>query len=246
VDNLLKDMYLRRHMDSQGFVSLEFIAGFNRIKNLSPDLDMIRLVCQQSSVVEYRTSEKGQDRLRRKEGWAQWVLDMTERDPTAQNEGPKELNQPQVSRPAGFDPSNPPQWPTISPGFPAGPYGNDGAYPQMNGYHGISHDATMAPTENLTNGAATEEANGTAVSTGDPIESSTKAVSGEPDSFSDLQLDSLTVIVRKHDQSQLSLPTSVSRTYSNGSIDSKHGVPDESKKSITCQLRVNGAVSFDG
>jgi hypothetical protein len=64
VDNLLKDMFLRRRMDSQGFVSLEFIAGFNRIKHLSTDLELIKLVCQQSSVVQYRTGEDGQDRLR--------------------------------------------------------------------------------------------------------------------------------------------------------------------------------------
>jgi la-related protein 1 len=231
---------LRRHMDSQGFVSLEFIAGFNRIKNLSIDLDIIRLVCQQSTVIEYRTSENGQDRLRRKEGWAQWVLDMAERDPSAQNEGPKELNVPQVSRPAGFG-----QWP-MSPGFPGGPYGNDGAYPQTNGFHGAPQDAAMAPAEKSVDGAATEETNGTAISNGHPVESSTKAVSGEPDSFSDFQLHSLTVIVRKQNQSQSALPFSIARTFSNGSIDSNHDVPDESEKLITCQLRVDGACPFDG
>jgi la-related protein 1 len=234
-------MYLRRHMDSQGFVSLEFIAGFNRIKNLSPDVDMIRLVCQQSGVIEYRTSENGQDRLRRKDGWQQWVLDMADRDPSAQNEGPKELNQPQVSRPAGFDPTNPPQWSAMSPAF--SPFGAEGAYPQMNGFHPVSQDAGLVPAE--TNGVAAEEATA-AVSNGHPIESSTKAVSGDfPDAFSDLQLDSLTVVVRKQDQSQMTLPPSVSRTFSNGSIDSKHGVP-EPEESITCQMRVNGAGSSDG
>ena len=230
-------MYLRKHMDSQGFVSLEFIAGFNRIKNLSPDLDMIRLVCQQSSVIEYRTSESGQDRLRRKDGWANWVLDMAERDASAQNDAPKELHQPQVSRPAGLS-----QWP-ISSGFPVGSYGNDGAYTQMNGFHGAHLDAAMTPAENA-NGTATEETNGTAVS--NDHESSTKAVSGEPDSFSNLQLATLTVVVRKQNQSQTVLPSSVSRTFSNGSIDSKHGVPDDSERLIMCQVRVDGAGRFDG
>ena len=107
-------------MDSQGFVALEFIAGFNRIKNLSPDIDVIRLVCQQSASIEYRTTENGQDRLRRKDNWAQWVLDMAERDPSAQNEGPKELNKPQVSHPAGFDPSKPPQWSGMPPAWKRG------------------------------------------------------------------------------------------------------------------------------
>ncbi|EUC33390.1 hypothetical protein COCCADRAFT_42382, partial [Bipolaris zeicola 26-R-13] len=175
VDNLLKDMYLRRHMDSQGFVSLDFIANFNRIKHLSPDLDLIKAVCQQSKSIEYRTGEDGQDRLRRKDGWAQWVLDMAERDPSAQNEGPKELKQPQFTHPAGFDPSSISQWQTMSPGFPMAPYGPDGAYPQMNGFHPVAQDAGLAPTEAVVNGAPVEEANGTAISTGQPVESSTKA-----------------------------------------------------------------------
>jgi la-related protein 1 len=239
-------MYLRRHMDSQGFVSFEFIAGFNRIKHLSPDLDLIKLVCQQSKSIEYRTGEDGKDRLRRKDGWAQWVLDMAERDPSAQNEGPKELKQPQITHPAGFDPSSISQWQAMSPGFPMAPYGNDGAYPQMNGFHPVAQDAGLAPAETVVNGAPTEEANGTPISNGHPVESSTKAVSAEPDSFSDLQLSALTVIVRKHVRKQSASPVSFPRTFSNGSIDSKNGAPDELDKSIECPMKANGTISFDG
>ena len=234
-------MYLRRHMDSQGFVSLEFITGFNRIKHLSTDLELIRLVCQQSNVIEYRTSEDGQDRLRRREGWDQWVLDMADRDKSAQNEGPKELHRPPVPHPAGFDQSNPPQWQAMSTGMPTGMHGNDGSYAQMNGYHGIPQDAGLAVPENLPNGTATEGPNGDAVTNGHPTESST-VVSG--DSFSDAQVESLTVIVRKQDQSlSPALPPSASRTFSNGSIDSKHGVLDEPVKLVNRQLGPTGASS---
>lgn len=162
VDNLLKDMYLRRHMDSQGFVSLEFIAGFNRIKSLSTDLELVKLVCQQSNVIEYRTSEHGQDRLRRRENWAQWVLNMTDRDESARNEGPKVLNHPPVPQPSGFDQSL--------------PYENDGGYAQTNGYQGISQDATPASTESLEN-ASVQESNNVAVSNGHPTEDPAQAVS---------------------------------------------------------------------
>jgi la-related protein 1 len=124
VDNLLKDMYLRRHMDSQGFVSLDFIAAFNRIKNLTTDVELLKLVCQQSTHVQYRTGEDGRDRLRRREGWEQWVLSMADRDESAQNEGPKELHNPPVPNPAGFDQLNPPQYPTMHTG-----YDNDVSYP---------------------------------------------------------------------------------------------------------------------
>lgn len=226
VDNLLKDMFLRKHMDSQGFVSLDFIAGFNRIKHLSTDLDMIKLVCQQSNVVEYRTGDDGQDRLRRKDGWDKWVLNMAERAETAQNEGPKELHKPAVPQLNGFDQSNLPQYPVMPT---AELYGNEGTYPQTNGNHsGLPQDAAPMPTEVLPNGSTTEGESGSALSNGHPTENSTKAVSGEPDSFSDAQLQNLTVIVRKQDLSRrLALPFYASRTFSNGSIDSKYDVTGE-------------------
>ncbi|KAF2855982.1 hypothetical protein T440DRAFT_513081 [Plenodomus tracheiphilus IPT5] len=166
LDNLLKDMYLRRHMDSQGFVSLEFIAGFNRIKNLSSDLELIKLVCQQSGDVEYRTSEHGQDRLRRRDGWAQWVLKMDERDESARNEGPKELHQPPVPRPAGFE----------QPAPFHNPYSSEGGFPQTNGLPSIPQDATV-PLTGDHQSATTELAESS--NSNDPlIEESTKAVSG--------------------------------------------------------------------
>jgi len=234
-------MYLRRHMDSQGFVSLEFIAGFNRIKTLSTDLELIKLVCQQSSVIEYRTSEVGHDRLRRREGWAQWVLNMADREESARNEGPKELHHPPMPQPAGFDQSSPPQWSVMSPGMP---YGNDGTHAQMNGHQGAPQDAAPTSVDQLPNGTVTEETNGTIIPSGQPIESSTKAVSGESDSFSDAQLQGLTVIVRKQDQSSLSaLPLSAVRNCSNGFVNSKQ--PDGPKKATACQLRADDADSSD-
>ncbi|KAL6702602.1 hypothetical protein ACN47E_001302 [Coniothyrium glycines] len=136
VDNLLKDMYLRRHMDSQGFVSLKFIAGFNRIKTLSNDLDIIKYVCQQSDVIEYRVGEDGLDRLRRREGWSQWVLSMAERDVSAQNEGPKELHQPPLPRFVGIEQPISPRW---APLATANGLSNVG-YPQTNGDHNMIQD----------------------------------------------------------------------------------------------------------
>ncbi|KAH7414227.1 hypothetical protein DE146DRAFT_750388 [Phaeosphaeria sp. MPI-PUGE-AT-0046c] len=188
VDNLLKDMYLRRRMDSQGFVSLDFIAGFNRIKHLSSDLELIKLVCQQSSVVQYRTGEDGQDRLRRREGWEQWVLTMADRDAVAQNEGPKELHHPPVPHPSGFDQSNTSQWP-MSAVEPTGPYGSNASYPQTDG-HGHGQDSAPA-TDGVANGTS-ENTIDAAVTNGQPIEASTKAVSPNPISFlcTDWKLDS--------------------------------------------------------
>jgi la-related protein 1 len=234
-------MYLRRHMDSQGFVSLDFIAAFNRIKHLTTDVELLKLVCQQSSHVQYRTGEDGRDRLRRREGWEQWVLNMVERDESAQNEGPKELHNPPVPNPAGFDQSNPPQYPTMHTG-----YGNDVSYPQNNPFvPSAPQDTAAAPTESLTNGTS-EGTNGTAVPNGQPIEESTKAVSADPDSFSDAQLGNLTVIVRKQHKLSPALRPFASRTFSNGSLDSKSGVIDELDGTVNCQPGANGTVPSHG
>lgn len=229
-------MYLRKHMDSQGFVSLDFIAAFNRIKNLTTDVELLKLVCQQSSHVQYRTGEDGRDRLRRREGWDQWVLSMSERDESAQNEGPKELHNPPVPNPAGFDQSNPPQYPTMSTGF-----GNDVTYPQHNPFVPDTQEPPTAQTEDLTNGTSPEGANGAAVSNGHPIEESTKAVSAEPDSFSEAQMESLNVIVRKQNKSLATFPPSASQTFSNGSFDSKSDDVVELDLGLDCPTAVSGA-----
>lgn len=75
-------------MDSQGFVFLDFLAGFKRIKALTGDMDLVRHVCSQLRSVEFRSGEDGRDRLRRREGWEQWVRPMEERAASARNDGP--------------------------------------------------------------------------------------------------------------------------------------------------------------
>ncbi|KAL1980553.1 hypothetical protein VTN96DRAFT_3959 [Rasamsonia emersonii] len=88
VDNLCKDLYLRKHMDSQGFVPLSFIANFKRIKNLTEDFELLRHCARQLRNAEYQYGEDGVDRLRPREKWEQWVLSMEQRDPSARNDGP--------------------------------------------------------------------------------------------------------------------------------------------------------------
>lgn len=94
VDNLCKDLFLRKHMDSQGFVLLSVIANFKRIKSLTEDMDLLRYVCRQLKNVEHRPSEDGSDRLRKRERWEQWILNMDMRDSSARNEGPALLATP--------------------------------------------------------------------------------------------------------------------------------------------------------
>ncbi|KAB8078978.1 hypothetical protein BDV29DRAFT_121393 [Aspergillus leporis] len=92
VDNLCKDLFLRRHMDSQGFVPLAFIAGFKRIKTLTEDFELLRHVSRQLRNVDYLQSEDGVDRLRPKESWGQWVLPVDQRETAAQHDSPSPAN----------------------------------------------------------------------------------------------------------------------------------------------------------
>lgn len=106
VDNLIKDVFLRSHMDSKGFVLLSFIANFNRLKQLTSDIELIKLAIQQSNDMEHRLGSDGKDRLRRREDWEKWVLPMNERNASAQNDGPESVSYPPPPQPTvGLDPS---------------------------------------------------------------------------------------------------------------------------------------------
>ena len=66
--NLVKDMYLRRHMDNQGWVSIEVIYNFPRIKNLSTSKEHILEILKLSSNIEVNDGK-----LRNKHNWKHWV-----------------------------------------------------------------------------------------------------------------------------------------------------------------------------
>lgn len=91
IDNLCKDLYLRKNMDSQGWVLLSVVANFKRIKQLAGDdqpLETLRMVCGHVKNLEYMQSPDGEERVRRREGWKDFVLPMNDRLPSAQNDGP--------------------------------------------------------------------------------------------------------------------------------------------------------------
>lgn len=88
VDNLCKDTFLRSHMNSQGFVPLSLVAGFRRIQQLTPDIELIRYVCMMSHIIESQQAEDGADWLRRRDDWKQWIMSIEDRVPAAQNDGP--------------------------------------------------------------------------------------------------------------------------------------------------------------
>ncbi|KAH9835083.1 la-related protein 1-like [Teratosphaeria destructans] len=228
IDNLLKDMFLRKHMDSQGFVFLDFIAGFNRIKGLTQDRDLLRVVCINNSNIEIRRGEDGKERLRKKEGWEQFLLPMDQRDPSAQNEGPKQLERPEglAMYTAGqqLRGSLPPGAPGM-PRFDRRSY--DGGYPAMNGYT-PSFTGYAAGPESGFGDANGEDARGRPAKspihngippTSQPLYSTEADKDAEPDAFQDDQLQALTVIVKP--MQRPGPHSAASRTFSNGSIDSR-------------------------
>ena len=91
-------------MDSQGYVLLSVIAEFKRIKALTEDMDLLRHVCGQLKNIEYRPGEDGVDRLRRKEGWEQWIRPMSERVPSARNDGPPAGSRPSFRKQGSNEP----------------------------------------------------------------------------------------------------------------------------------------------
>ncbi|KAI1764057.1 hypothetical protein GGR53DRAFT_338067 [Hypoxylon sp. FL1150] len=88
IDNLCKDTYLRQHMDSQGFVPLAVITAFKRMQNIAQDYQVVRIACEHSPHVQLVVTETGEDKVRRRDKWEPWVLDMHARHPNARNDGP--------------------------------------------------------------------------------------------------------------------------------------------------------------
>ncbi|KAL8721677.1 MAG: hypothetical protein Q9225_001677 [Loekoesia sp. 1 TL-2023] len=232
VDNLCKDLYLRKHMDSQGFVFLSVLAKFNRIRQLTQDLELIRYVCLQSPQIEFRTGSDGYDRLRKREGWQQWILAMEERDPSAQNDGPSQVQQPYIQQQPFYDaPYSLDDRQVTSPPFP-GTY-----HHQHSDAIALSHMST-SPSRTVVNGdmnggitsPKTFPAASPGFTPGLPALDNGEATSADAfrsagNTFTDEQVDLLMIVVRK----SLNHPTPTSppfhsassRTFSNGSIDGR-------------------------
>lgn len=213
IDNLCKDVFLRKHMDSQGFVFLQFIGGFKRIQALTQDFELLRYACQESRVIDIIQGEDAVDRVRRKEGWEKWVLAIEDRDVSVQNEGPQYHNR-QQPRPqhlgqmvlSGNQAMSPPPFSPNGTESSFPPYPNEAPIaPIMNG-NGIGHHPEtplsaavpdFAPSLHPVNGLS------------DPL---------EEENFSDEEVAALMLVVTSP-KSNVPFHNTSSRTFSNGSID---------------------------
>lgn len=248
IDNLCKDVYLRKHMDSQGFVFLNFIAGFKRIQSLTQEFETLRFACQESEIIDFVRGDDGFDRLRRKEGWEKWVLAMEERDESVRNAGPGYIQRPQlVQRPqqmsmfmAGHHSISPPAFSPNGTETSFRPFGN--GMPVAPISNGNGNGAGYHPETPLS-AAVPDFAPGLLPLNGavDPLEAEV--------TFHDDEAAHLTVVFtpqRSHDDSKTTTPfhNASSRTFSNGSIDGRsiaEGLHDNPRQGRTMTNGSRGA-----
>ena len=257
VDNLCKDTYLRSHMNSQGFVSLNLVAGFRRIQQLTPDLELVRYVCLNSQVIEFRVGEDGTDWVRRRDDWQQWVLNAEDRVSSARNDGPvpaAPFQTPQVyNSPTPLDERQ-----DTSPRLNAATAPIDNIQHQSleNNTHTLNQVVTVPapPPDGLhSNNRAPLSA---AVSEFSPsVRSSSNRVFSSPDLhsqgtniISDDEMEKLNITFRAKpaDVTAPVLPpfhSTSSRTFSNGSIDGSAISSELSKFAEQSSASLNGDVS---
>ena len=259
LDNILKDMHLRKHMDGQGWVFLTVIAQFNRLKSMTQDYDLIKAACLRSIEVEIRVGNDNQDRVRRREGWEQFLVPEGDRHAAAQNAGPDPatLRRPSVSRNRSFEqPAFFPQSPSAT-GHPGRFSGSEQPFQMTDGgppaFIPGGFDPRYAdymPAEE-TRGRQSKMPHHHHQDDVSPLANGQPAPDGEaasePDTFPSSQIDGLTVVVRKHEVARSRAPyhNSSSRTFSNGSLDARN-IMEEVEKTSEASPQINGTASTNG
>ncbi|PHH53105.1 putative HTH La-type RNA-binding protein [Ceratocystis fimbriata CBS 114723] len=146
VNNLCKDVFLRKHMDSQGFVPIQVISNFKRITDITvtmeaDPLELFREACAQLAVpgpdgtalIEFVVGDDNVERLRCSSGWDKWVLDVSERAEPYRNNGPASFTpHPRIGMNAYMN-QFVPMYPMVSPTVPNGTSQFQG-YPQQHSY----------------------------------------------------------------------------------------------------------------
>lgn len=135
-DNLVRDGFLRAHMDAQGFVPLDVIAGFRRVTTIAGNQprDFLRQVCADSQDIDFVLGDGHKELVRVRENWQKWVPD-TAKD--GRNPGPSSFeyrswhsmhlnpyqHQQPLQPPIPYPPYNPMSPPAFGqPPFPAEMY----------------------------------------------------------------------------------------------------------------------------
>jgi la-related protein 1 len=243
IDNLCKDVFLRKHMDSQGFVFLNFIASFKRIQALTQDFELLYYACLESDIIEQIRGDDGIDRMRRKDGWEKWVLPIEERDESARNAGPSThwRPPPQYMRPQMIITGNH----SMSP-LPFSPNGTESSFRA----HGNGLPVTSHMNENG-NAYHPETPLSAAVPDFAPGLLAVNASNDPLETFTDEEVANLTLVFappKAADDSKPKTPyhTSASRTFSNGSIDGRSIAEEMIDDGRQGRALTNGSRAHDG
>jgi la-related protein 1 len=70
-DNLIKDVYLRSRMNEEGWISVECIAGFRRVQQMTTDTGMIMDAIKESKKLEMDPTNT---QVRLHNEWQNWLL----------------------------------------------------------------------------------------------------------------------------------------------------------------------------
>lgn len=146
-ENLPKDLFLKSKMDAQGFVPIDVIGNFPRIRQISgQNLDFVREACADSQDIDYVLGD-GKELLRRREGWQKYLVPEDKKEEQARAPGPNtivfrskhsiHLNpsyQQQQPLPFAYNPMSPPAYgPSYSGDMFASYMNGAGFPPAMNG-----------------------------------------------------------------------------------------------------------------
>jgi la-related protein 1 len=249
VDNLCKDFFIRKRMDSQGFVPFDLIAGFKRLKELAPDVEFIRIACETSDKIDYIVGDDHVERLRLREKWDRFVLDMAEREEEARNAGPAVWSfQSRHSRtPYGAPPMMPVGYhPATSPGMFNGSFSPDeqmyqqaymnGAVPYDTGVNGGDvNGQRFAPDANGQLSAAVPEFSPTApqgpLQPGQQVPFTLEGAT----TFSDQDVDNLVIVIANGKKGAASSPGAeapvVNGTVAASETPQTNGVAEEAGRS---------------
>lgn len=69
-DNLVRDTYLRRNMDMDGYVPVGFVAGFQAVYNVHQDYASLLEALKRSDVLEMDVEH---EKIRTRDGWQKWL-----------------------------------------------------------------------------------------------------------------------------------------------------------------------------
>ncbi|KAG6617568.1 RNA-binding protein LARP/SRO9 [Phytophthora cinnamomi] len=69
-DNLVRDIFLRQHMDVDGFVPLAFVGSFQAVYSVHQDYASLLEAVKQSETLEL---DEQNEKIRLREGWQKWV-----------------------------------------------------------------------------------------------------------------------------------------------------------------------------